>query len=151
MPNPQTTQQVATGNILQVVIAGKVVGLAQTLDGRRSFGTEPVHGIGNFGPVEHVQLRYDGTITVDRFFIRNADLRSLGLAALSPNDVLTLGIITIQVFDTVAKKVLRQYINCTCSDLTETFRANAICGENATFRYLDCQPLLSDPAGGVAA
>lgn len=146
----QSTQQVVTGNILQIVIGGKVVGLAQTLDGRRSFGTEPVHGIGNFMPVEHVQLRYDGTLTIDRFFIRTQDLRSLGLAQLGA-DILDLGVVDILVIDRVTKKVLRQYVGCTCSDYTETFRANAIAGENATFRYLECLPKASDPAGGVAA
>ena len=145
-----TQQQVATGNILQLVIGGKVVGLAQTVDGRRSFGTEPVHGIGNFMPVEHVQLRFDGTLTVDRFFIRIADLRSLGLVAVG-SDILSLGVVDILVIDTVSNKVLRQYVGCTVSDYTETFRANAICGENATFRYLECKPALTDPAGGVAA
>jgi len=146
----QSKQQVVTGNILQLVIKGKVVGLAQTADGRRSFGTEPVHGIGNFMPVEHVQLRYEGTVTVDRFFIRTDDLRSLGLAALG-SDILDLGIVDMLVIDRITKKVLRQYVGMTMSDYTETFRANAIAGENATWRYLECKPSMSDPAGGIAA
>lgn len=146
----QTKQQVLTGNIIKLMIGGKEVGLGQTLDGRRSFGTEPVHGIGNFMPVEHVQLRYEGTVTLDRFFLRNADLRSLGLAALGV-EILNLGIIDILVVDNVSNKVIRQYIGCTLSDYTETVRANAIAGENATWRYLDCRPKLSDPAGGAGA
>lgn len=146
----QTRQQVVTGNILQINIGGKAVGLCQTFDGRRSFGTEPVHGIGDFMPREHVQLRFDGTITVDRFFIRTEDLRSLGLARLG-SDILTLGIIEILVIDKVTKKVLRQYVGCTLSDYTETFRANAISGENATWRYLECKPDSAAPAGGIAA
>jgi len=146
----QTRQQVVTGNILQLVIKDKVVGLAQTADGRRSFGTEGVYGIGEFTPREHVQLRYEGTVTVDRFFIRNDDLRSLGLAALGA-DVLTLGIVNMVVVDRITKKVLRQYVGMTLSDMTETFRANAIAGENATWRYLECKPTLSDPAGGTSA
>ncbi len=144
----QSKQQVVTGNILQLVIDGKVVGLAQTADGRRSFGTEPVHGIGDFMPREHVQLRYEGTVTVDRFFIRTEDLRSLGLTALGV-DVLDKGIIDMLVVDRLTKKVIRKYLGMTCSDYTETFRANAIAGENATWRYLDCQPKASDPAGGT--
>lgn len=145
----QTNQQVVTGNVLQLVINGKVVGLAQSADGRRSFGTEPVHGIGDFMPREHVQLRYDGTITVDRFFIRTEDLRSLGLAALG-KDVLDLGVVEMLVVDRVTGKTLRKYTGMTISDYTETFRANAIAGENATWRYKDCTPATSDPAGGLA-
>lgn len=145
----QTRQQVVTGNILQLVINGKVVGLAQSADGRRSFGTEPVHGIGDFMPREHVQLRYDGTLTVDRFFIRTEDLRSLGLAALGV-DVLDLGVVEMLVIDRVTRKTLRKYTGMTISDYTETFRANAIAGENATWRYKDCTPTVADPAGGLA-
>jgi hypothetical protein len=78
------------------------------------------------------------------------DLRSLKLAALGA-DVLDLGIVDILVVDRVSKKVLRQYIGCTISDYTETFRANAIAGEKATFRYLECKPSQSDPEGGLPA
>lgn len=145
----QSNQQVVTGNVLQLVINGKIVGLAQSADGRRSFGTEPVHGIGDFMPREHVQLRYDGTITVDRFFIRTEDLRSLGLAALG-KDVLDLGVVEMLVVDRVTGKTLRKYTGMTISDYTETFRANAIAGENATWRYKDCTPASTDPAGGLA-
>jgi len=145
-----TRQQIVTGNILQLTIGGKEVGLAQTADGRRSFGTEPVHGIGNFMPVEHVQLRFDGTVTVDSFFIRNKNLRALGLAALG-SDILSLGVINMLVIDKVTKKVIRKYTSMTLSDMTETFRANAICGENATWRYLECTPTLTDPTDGLSA
>lgn len=144
----QSRQQVVTGNILQLIIDDKVVGLAQTADGRRSFGTEPVHGIGDFMPREHVQLRYEGTVTVDRFFIRTDDLRSLGLAPLGV-DVLDKGVINMLVVDRITKKVIRRYLGMTISDYTETFRANAIAGENATWRYLTCTPTLTDPAGGT--
>ncbi len=144
----QTNQSVVTGNILQLVINGKPIGLAQTADGRRSFGTEPVHGIGDFMPREHVQLRYEGTFTVDKFFIRTEDLRSMGLAALGA-DILDKGVIDGLVIDRITKKVIRKYIGMTCSDYTETFRANAIAGENATWRYLDCKPVDTDPAGGI--
>ena len=141
---------ISSDNGIKLVIKGKTIGLAQTADGRRSFGTEGVYGIGEFAPREHVQLRFEGTVTVDRFFIRTEDLRSLGLAAIG-SDVLKLGIIDMLVVDRVTRKVLRQYIGMTLSDMTETFRANAIAGENATWRYLECKPTIDDPAGGTSA
>ena len=145
----QTSQKVVTGNVLQLVIGGKIVGVAQTSDGRRGFGTEPVHGIGDFMPREHVQLRYEGTLTVDKFFLRKEDLRSLGLVALG-EDILELGVIDAIIRDKVTGKILRKYIGMTLTDYTETFRANAIAGENATWRYLTATPKTSDPAGGTA-
>jgi hypothetical protein len=132
-----TSQKVVTGNVINILIKGSVVGLCQTGDGRRSFGTEGVYGIGNFMPTEHVYLRYDGTFTVDRFFIRTADLNKLGIVLLG-KDILDLGVLDIEVVDVVKNVVLRTYKNCTCGDYTETFRANAIAGENATWHYLSC-------------
>jgi len=132
------SQKVITGNVINILIAGVVVGLCQTGDGRRTYGTEGVYGIGNFMPTEHVQLRYDGTFTVDRFFIRTKDLEKLGIAKLG-EDILQLGVLDIQVLDVVKNVTIRVYKNCTCSDYTETFRANAIAGENGTWHYLECK------------
>jgi len=143
-------QNVVTGTVLNFVIGDIAVGLIQTGDGRRGFGTEAVHGMGglsgsdengSFMPQEHVQLRYDGTFTIDKFYIRNNDLAKLGLAALG-SDILSLGLLNVEVKDVAgnlgAGKVIRTYQNCTVSDYTETFRSGAIAGENATLHYMSC-------------
>lgn len=130
------SQNVLTGNIINILIKGTVIGLCQSGDGRRTFGTEGVYGIGNFSPTEHVQLRYDGSFSVDRFFIRKASLDQLGLADLG-TDILHLAVLDIAVKDVVTGLNLRTYKNCTLGDYSETFRANAICGENATWHYLE--------------
>lgn len=135
----QSKQTVYTGATVLLLINNKVVGKAQGIDGRRSFGTEGVYEIGTIMPREHVYNRYEGSVSLERFFVKNESLKELGLAALG-EEVLNLDIIDIVV---IAKgegnepgKIIRAYRGCSIQDYSESFRANAIAGENASFVYL---------------
>jgi hypothetical protein len=88
-------------------------------------------------PQEHINLRYEGTAILDRFFVKQSSLKDLGLAPLG-EEVLRKDVIDLEVYDKVTGKIVRVYRGCTISDYSETFKANAICGENATFQYLTC-------------
>ncbi|QKE56371.1 tail tube protein [Bacillus phage YungSlug] len=131
----QKNQTVHSGATVLLMINNKVVGRAQGIDGRRSFGTEGVYEIGSIMPQEHVQNRYEGTATLDRFFVKNKSLKDLGLASLG-EEVLQLDLIDMVVIDKETKAIIRAYRGCTISDYSENFRAGAISGENATFQYL---------------
>ena len=131
----QKNQTVHSGATVLLMINNKVVGRAQGIDGRRSYGTEGVYEIGSIMPQEHVQNRYEGTATLDRFFVKNKSLKDLGLAALG-EEVLQLDLIDMVVIDKETKAIIRAYRGCTISDYSENFRAGAISGENATFQYL---------------
>lgn len=133
----QQDQSVVTGNTVLLKVNGVVVGRAQSLDGRRSFGTEGVYEIGSIMPQEHVNQRYEGTVQLDRFLIRKADLAQVGMAALG-EEILTTDVIDIEVIDKDTKKPIRVYRGCTCVDYSETFKVGAISGENASFQYLSC-------------
>lgn len=131
----QQNQTVHTGATILLMIGNKVVGRAQGIDGRRSFGTEGVYEIGSIMPQEHVYNRYEGSVTVDRFFVKKDNLKKLGFAALG-EEVLNLDVIDIVVVDKITREIVRAYRGCSIQDYSETFRANAIAGENATFVYL---------------
>lgn len=142
----QKNQSVHSGNTIFLKIGGYVVGRAQALDGRRSFGTEGVYEIGSIMPQEHVNNRYEGTVSLERFLIRKSDLAKAGVAALG-EEILTRDLIDIEViskYDTntsdnaPSSQTVRVYRGCTCVDYSETFRVGAISGENATFQYLSC-------------
>ena len=128
-------QTVAAGHTILIQYNGSTIGKAQGLDGDRDFGTENVYEIGTMMPVESVNNKYQGTLTLDRFFVRNNDLVAVGIASLG-EEVLTKGLLTIVVLDKYTGKTLRTYRRCTISNYRETFRANSIAGENATFFYL---------------
>lgn len=130
----QEKQTVHTGATVLISIGSKIVGRAQGLDARRSFGTEGVYEIGSIMPQEHVYNRYEGTVSIERFFLKKDNLKELGFAALG-EEVLKLDILDISVLDK-SNKVIRTYRGCSIQDYSENFRANAIAGENASFTYL---------------
>ncbi len=130
-------QTVVTGATVLLKINGRQVGRAQSLDPRISFGTEGVYEIGSIMPQEHVQNRYEGSFTLERYMLRNENLASVGYIGLG-EDILKKDIIDIEVINKWDNKTLRVYRGCTFSDYTSTVRANAIAGENATVQFLSC-------------
>lgn len=130
-------QKVHSGQTIYLKISGKIIGRAQGLNGRRSFGTQGVYEIGSIMPQEHINLRYEGTATLDRFLVKSNSLADLGIASLG-EEVLKQDVIDIEVFDKTSGNIIRVYRGCTISDYSEVIKVNAICGENATFQYLTC-------------
>ncbi len=128
-------QTVHAGHTIHIRIGSVTVGRIQGLDGDRSFGTEGVYEIGSIMPQEHVNNRYEGQLSVERFFVRNNDLAKTGFASVG-EEVLKRGVITIEVVDKYTGKVVRAYHGCTIVTYRETFRVNSIAGENATWTYL---------------
>lgn len=133
----QAKQTVHSGNTVLLKVKGQVVGRAQSLDGRRSFGTEGVYEIGSIMPQEHINNRYEGTVSLERFLIKRDDLAKVGMAALG-EEILKTDIIDIEVIDKATGEAVRVYRGCTAVDYSENFRTGAISGENATFQYLSC-------------
>lgn len=135
----QAKQTVHSGATILLVINNKVVGRAQGIDARRSFGTEGVYEIGSIMPQEHIYNRYEGSVSLERFFVKRDNLKELGIASLG-EEVLNQDIIDIVVVakgeNGAAGSVIRAYRGCSIQDYSENFRANAISGENATFVYL---------------
>lgn len=133
----QANQTVHSGNTVLIQVDGVTVGRAQSLDGRRSFGTEGVYEIGSIMPQEHINNRYEGSVSLERFLIKTNDLAKVGMAALG-EEILTTDVIDIVVVDKASGETVRAYRGCTCADYSENFRVGAISGENATFQYLSC-------------
>lgn len=179
--------QTHAGHTVLLKIGGYEIGRAQTANARRTFGTQGVYEIGSIMPVEHVPLRYEGSVTLDKFLIRLGEVSSLrgilkniaGAQGASMTDedlILRTGILNISVhrtrvrgipagqgeigpitpataitrITTEAGTIIRAYLGCTLSDYTETFRANAIAGENATFFFLDCIDAVENVGATIA-
>lgn len=128
-------QTVHSGHTIKIKAKGKVVGRAQGIDGDRSFGTEGVYEIGSIMPQEHIHNRYEGSLTMERFFVRTEDLTELGLASLG-EEVLKRNIFTFEIEDNYTGKLVRSYHGVSIVNYRENFRVGAIAGENATFTYL---------------
>ena len=141
-------QTVHSGHTINIRYGTTIIGRCQGLEGDRSFGTEGVYEIGSIMPQEHVNNRYEGSITVERFFVRLNDMKTAGIASLG-EEVLKKDIITLEVVDKYTGKVVRSYHGCTIVNYRETFRVNAIAGENATLTYLEARDG-TNTSGGTA-
>jgi hypothetical protein len=128
-------QTVHAGHTIKLKVDGQEIGRGQSIDGRRSFGTEAQYELGSIMPQEHVALRYEGTVTLDKFKIRKKSLKDLGLAALGVG-ILNMDVIDIEITDKFTNDIVIVYRGCSLQDYSENFRANAISGENATWTYL---------------
>jgi hypothetical protein len=128
-------QTVHSGHTINIRVGANIIGRMQGVDGERDFGTEGIYEIGSMMPQEYVNNRYQGSVSCERFFVREKDLAKIGMASVG-EEVLKKDIITIEVVDKYTGKVVRSYHGCTIGNYRETFRVNAIAGENATFYYL---------------
>lgn len=130
-------QQSHAGHTIRLKIDGKEVGRVQSIDARASFGQEGQYEIGSIMPQEHVALRYEGSVTVDKFRIRKKSLAELGLAKFGQG-ILNMNVIDIEVTDKYTGDIVEVYRGCSLGEYSRTHRANAISGENATWQYLSC-------------
>lgn len=128
-------QTVHTGNTITLTIGGKPIGRAQSLTAQRSFGTEGVYEIGSIMPQEHVYLKFEGSVTLQRMRIRTKDLADLGFAPLGA-DVLKLNIIDIVVTDNTTGQPLETYNGASINSYNTEYRANEIVSEQIEFLYL---------------
>ena len=126
---------VHAGHTIRLKINGIEVGRAQSIEGRRSFGQEAQYEIGSIMPQEHTPLRFEGSVTFDKYKIRRKSLKEIGLSALGEG-ILKLNVIDIEITDKFTNEIVIVYRGCSLQDQSENFRVNAIAGENATWAYL---------------
>lgn len=104
----QAKQSVHSGNTVMLMIKGKPVGRAQSASGTRSYGTEGVYEIGSIMPQEHVYLKYEGELTVERLRMKKENFAKLGYASLG-EEILKKDIIDIVVIDNLTNEVIISY------------------------------------------
>lgn len=141
------SQQVHAGHTVRLKIGGQEVGRVSSISGRRSFGQEGVYELGSIMPTEHVALRYEGSLTIDKFAVRKKSLKKLGLAKYGEG-ILNQDVIDIEVTDKFTGDIITVYRSASCNDYSEDHKANAISGENATFLYLSADDGTVETATG---
>lgn len=119
------------------MIKNNIIGRAQSINGTRSFGTTGVYEIGSIMPHEHVFLKYQGSITLEKYrmIFNNLASSKIGATALG-EDILQRDVIDVNVMDTVTKNLCISYRGCSAESYNEDFKANEIVGEQLTMLYL---------------
>lgn len=131
------------GHDVLILLEGEEIGRAQSLSGTIDFGIEPVMEVGSMKPQEFVPLRYSGTLTLERYLVRNDDLVNVLNRTKIPFDLSQEGYILlhsitgfeIMVRDKYTHDVIRCYRNCVFSSTDETITAAGIGGERATIQF----------------
>lgn len=129
------SQTVHTGNTISLRIKNYEVGRAQSLTADRDFGTEGEYEIGSIMPQEHVFLKFDGTVTLNRMRVRKDDLTKVGFAPYG-EDVLKTAVFDIVVENKADGGILEIYQGCSIQSYSTEYRANEFVSETATFKYL---------------
>ena len=126
-----------TGNTIILKIGGTEIGRAQNITADTDFGLEDVSGIGNVLVQEHVNTKVTHTFTMEKFIINKKTLLELGIVPVS-EDVLTMGVIDIEILEKMSGTLVKKYESCSCQNYSLRVAAHQIVGENATWRALDC-------------
>lgn len=158
--------RVIGGHDIVLKIGDTPIGRAQAISATRDFGIEPVYELGSMKPREFIPMRYNGSLTLERYLIRENDLVSIlrdvkttyatadgmketnAASSFSLSDegkilLHSISGISISVIDRyasqtdVTKRVLREYRNCVFASYDEDFRAGALSGERATVFYTE--------------
>ncbi len=135
------------GHDVIIKLEGYEVGRAQSISGSRDFGIEQVMEIGSIKPQEFTPLRFSGSLTLERYFVRNDDLLKILKNRGIPFDLSKEGLILlhsvtgfeIEIRDKYTGKLIRAFENCVLSSTDETIAAAGIAGERATIVYSEAR------------
>jgi len=142
-------QTVHAGHSIYLRMGGQIIGRVQGLNARTSFGTEGVYEIGSIMPQEHIPLRFECTITANKYLIKKKSLVAIGITSVA-EDILTKEIFDIVVQDKQTDEVVRVYVGVTQVDGNSNAQANQIVGEDATFVCLEVRKgSVEDQPSGV--
>jgi hypothetical protein len=137
-----TTNQVQTGNTVEILLGEVAIGFAQTTGHQIAMGTEQLYGIGTQKPQEIQQLRMSPAFTLDSFALTVA-----GAALLQAGQNLSYLLAGRQyemiVYDGSSNTAKYTYVGCKCGNFGENIPANAPVRDTYSFLALD----VLDPAG----
>ena len=129
-------QQTVSSNMIEIAYAGTRLGRAQNASSEIQYGTQGVYEIGDIFPQEHVYLKYEGTLTLERAMLIKQSLADLGLAGLGA-DILSTGTVNITIKDkTNGGRIIAAYIGCTGQNYSLRVEANNIVSETLNMVFL---------------
>ena len=86
-------------------------------------------------PQEHVYLRYEGTLTIERLRMKKENFAQLGYASLG-EEILKKDVIDILVVDNLTNNVIIAYHGCSANNYDEEINVTETISESIEFSYL---------------
>lgn len=123
-----------TGNRALLKIKGTAVGagIIQSANVSDDLGMQRISGLGNAEAVELVPGEVTHTITMNKFFVYNQQLKDMGYMPES-KDYLTSGEMDIEIIDNISGKTLEHYTGCKIASSGRDYGKHAPVSESATF------------------
>ena len=131
-----TNQNVQTGNRLQIMFGGVLVGAMQSMRLSDGYNLEAVYGIGDIDPIENVPTRASYSFSVSNYALKLATLRSLGLVPENGAATLMGLVFDVQVYSRDSGLVLRTVKSVSYNSGDLDIRANAIIGQSSNWMGL---------------
>ena len=128
-------QESESANLILIQAFGKVIGRAQSCSSEIQYGTQGVYEIGSIMPQEHVFLKYEGTLTLERVRVRKNSLVDFGLTQVDEH-ILEQGLVNIIIMDKYTQTVTLAYYNCSAVNYQISNRANELVTETLNMTYL---------------
>lgn len=120
-----------SGHQIKLKINGVEVGAARSANMNQDFGVEGAYVIGSIMPMEHMPQRWNGTIEIDKFYIRK-DISVAANFEVSSEGILTVNPVDIEVIDKVSNQTVFIAQACTLTSSGVNFASNAFTGERAS-------------------
>lgn len=133
----QQNLKVKSGNRHIVLLDGKPVGMAQSVDMHDDYSPEAASGIGDIHAQEYVPSMARHTINVEEMVLNIGNLRSQGVTLENGDDALQGRVFDILCVDKDSGATLRKYIGCSYASGGVQVRKHAIIVSSAVFNALD--------------
>jgi hypothetical protein len=134
-----TNLKTRTGNRIQVLLDGKLVGLAQSVRASDDYSPEPASGIGDIHVQEYVPTMARHAISVSAMVLNAGSLRALGVAWENGDQALQGLVFDFVTADKDTGAVLRKYVGCSFASGDIEVSKHQIVMNNAQYNALDVQ------------
>lgn len=129
--------QTRSGNRIQVMFDGKMVGLIQSVDMNDDFAPDAASGIGDIHVVEHVPTIARHTLNVSTMVLNKGALRAAGITMENGDAVLQGLVFDFEVYSKDDGTLLKKYLGCSYASGNVQVQKHAIVTSSAVFNALD--------------
>lgn len=126
-----------SGNRMAVVFDGQQIGAVRSVRGNFDLSPEPVTGIGDINPLEHVPSMARHSISVSQMVLFKNNMMDVGLATENGEAALQGLVFDIEVYAKDDGKLLRKWIGVSYASGDIDINANQIVVMSGQFNALD--------------
>ena len=126
--------KVFSGKNARILADGKLLGYAQGVTWQEDYGTQDVTAIGSFEVLEHQATVYRCSGTIQKWRLRDEVVSAL--RKVSPDDVLAMSTISLEIMDEISQTFIHRLEELTIAGRGGGVNAGQLLAENVQFRAI---------------